>query len=356
MSWYLSNTKDMPSDFLKLTIDESGDEDDDLASACSDDATDAKPPELGTLVSQDPPILLPKAPIWWFTMRPAASKACVLPSGGTLIRVQGVHRRPLENQVTPTKIDDSDSFDLAYRWFTSCLDKHATCRNHQSNFRPTRLLEIGSEEAARVIITQRQQTSSPYATLSHCWGKTIPLKLLRDNYSQLCSNILIKKLPTSYQEAIRVCRRFGFSFLWIDSLCIIQDSDEDWQSEAATMKDVYENSILNTAAAAATESYESSFSARDPSLLFPLAFEVEWDGLEKCSHLLMDEAMFKDEVEDSPLRHRAWVLQEVYLTPRSLYLTKSQLWWECRDLTACEIMPTGLEAPALAKSHPSEPS
>ncbi len=205
-----------------------------------------------------------------------------------------------------------------------------------------------TEDTARVTIPREEPTRGPYATLSHCWGKAKRLKLLQSNLAQLRTSITIKDLPTSYLEAIAVCRRFQFRYIWIDSLCIIQDSSEDWQCEAATMKDVYQNSIMNIAAAAAAESSEPSFARRDVSLLQPLKLRAEWDGLAQKDYYLTDGGMYENEVEDSPLRRRAWVIQEVWLTARTLNLTEPQLWWECRQLEACEAYPGGIQRPWLS--------
>jgi len=106
------------------------------------------------------------------------------------------------------------------------------------------------------------------------------------------------------------------------------------------MKDVYQNSALNIAMAAAAENSDSSFGSRDLSFLRPLRVETEWQGFEKTQYYLQDGDMYEDEVETCPLRRRAWVIQEVWLTPRSLNLTKNQLWWECRELEACEAYPS----------------
>ncbi|KAH7141075.1 hypothetical protein EDB81DRAFT_623764, partial [Dactylonectria macrodidyma] len=90
------------------------------------------------------------------------------------------------------------------------------------------------------------------------------LKLLSGNKSRLETNINISELPQSYKEAVDVCLRMDIKYIWIDSLCIIQDSTDDWRAESATMMHVYGNALFTIAAAAAAENSEPSLLHRDP--------------------------------------------------------------------------------------------
>jgi len=44
-----------------------------------------------------------------------------------------------------------------------------------------------------------------------------------------------RKLCQNFKDAITVTRHLGFQYIWIDSLCIIQDSFDDWDKESAQM-------------------------------------------------------------------------------------------------------------------------
>ena len=119
------------------------------------------------------------------------------------------------------------------------------------------------------------------------------------------------------------------------------------------MKDVYGNSMLNIAAAAAAESSEPSFQSRDPYFIYPPRFDAQWQQDEDAqpgtafntSYYIVDEDIFEKDVQSSPLYQRAWVMQEVWLARRNLNLTANQLWWQCSELTACESYPHGLPSP-----------
>ena len=78
-----------------------------------------------------------------------------------------------------------------------------------------------------------------YAALSHCWGKVRPLTTTSTNLNQHLISIPLSSMPEMFQDAVIASRELGIRYLWIDSLCIIQDSVEDWELECSKMGRVY---------------------------------------------------------------------------------------------------------------------
>jgi hypothetical protein len=76
-------------------------------------------------------------------------------------------------------------------------------------------------------------------------------KLKKDNFRDMVQSITISELPKTFRDAVVVTRRLGIPFLWIDSLCIIQDSPEDWATESSSMRLVYKNCLVNITATVA---------------------------------------------------------------------------------------------------------
>lgn len=153
----------------------------------------------------------------------------------------------------------------------------------------------------------------------------------------------------------------GFKYIWIDSLCIIQDSMLDWVQEVKDMKRVYEHAILNLCSATASDSSGTSFVARHASFLKPLRVKVHGEVFQ-----LLCDGLLQDDITYCTLRSRAWVYQEWYLSKRSLVMGSHQLWWHCREKLACEIWPIGTpqanrgrwwsQTQPLKESAPSEDS
>lgn len=125
------------------------------------------------------------------------------------------------------------SFVRATLWLQECMAQHGMCNdvNAPQNWAPTRLLDLGfdllSPDTIRLRQTKGWQFPVRYAALSHCWGARQPMKLLQNNICALLNEIRVVNLPKSSQDAVYATRKLGIQYLWIDSLCIIQDSIED---------------------------------------------------------------------------------------------------------------------------------
>ncbi|APA14021.1 hypothetical protein SS1G_11161 [Sclerotinia sclerotiorum 1980 UF-70] len=138
-------------------------------------------------------------------------------------------------------------------------------------------------------------------------------------------SIPFKTLPRTFRDAITFTRRLGLQYLWIDSLCIIQDSSQDWQQESAKMGKIYSHAYCTISAAAASNCEEGLFALHcelpllpvtpnAPAILFKISFPG-WDSLFNKSTLI----------------RRSWTLQERELSPRILHFTKHTLLFECRE-------------------------
>lgn len=235
------------------------------------------------------------------------------------------------------------------RWFEECKTAHAECRI-KSRFVPTRLLDVRSPEGSkdvparlldlaspevskglRLIDTRRSgirsnTTDLEYATLSHCWGKTKHITTETDTQKKREAGIAFSELNRTFQDAVLVTRALGLGYLWIDSLCIVQDSAADWQRESSLMGSVYNGAVVNIAADAAEDGDQGFLSKRTLS-----SFPYTLPG--KNSHGTLFMKPFKRErlLEYSGnLRRRAWVLQEYTLSACSIRYNLYGLVWECR--------------------------
>lgn len=196
-------------------------------------------------------------------------------------------------------------------------------------------------------------SSERYTTLSHCWGSAQFLQLLKSNLEELKSGITVDRLPETFREAIEVTRKLGVRFLWIDSLCILQDRDDlsDWLVEAAQMHKVYSHSYCNISAAGAVDSSKGLFSSRDAriSQSSDMCVCVEGLGLpldtEYVDCNILDFNFWSHGVGKCPLNTRGWVMQERLLSPRVLHFARDQLFWECREHSAAECYPDELPGP-----------
>ena len=255
-------------------------------------------------------------------------------------------------------------------WFRNCVSKHEVCIGATDDFLPTRLLDVGV--AGESLLYLRQSIELPsateYVTLSHCWGDCNFVRLTRETKSGLTCGISVTELPLTFQHAVEVVRRLCIRYIWVDSLCIFQDSgwssflprsrrllgklqadrrepddNSDWLNESQRMDGVYANAVINIAAAAASNPSQGLFhgaSFSHPSITLPSFIKQEIGGplqwiIEPVMHHL-------DDIKGSPLNRRGWFQQERFLARRTLFFSKTQLYWSCHVRYASEEWPCGL--------------
>jgi hypothetical protein len=228
--------------------------------------------------------------------------------------------------------------ELAKKWLRQCVHDHWKYCQEPVYWKPTRLIDLGIQglrNYPRLIVSDCTTRTSSYMTLSHRWGIGKTFVLTTGNIEQLKRCIETSLLPQTFQDALHVVKFMGIRYLWIDSLCILQDSQEDWFRESAAMGQIFQNSYCNLLAMTGEDGL---FCDRDPSLL--KSHPVFWDktspnGSNKF-YLTIQPAR-----EKPMLEKRGWVLQEQLLSPRSLLFHRDQISWECCEMEASEVYPGG---------------
>jgi hypothetical protein len=169
-------------------------------------------------------------------------------------------------------------------------------------------------------------------------------------------------MPKTFQEAILVSRELRIRYLWIDSLCIMQDRDDlsDWAREASLMYKVYSNSYCNISAPDSSDGTHGLGRDCTTLELEPERIEIRHENAsgsmvtkvynaEKSSS--WQPGLWRIHVENNVVNKRGWVFQERLLAPQVLHFAASQLFWECRELSACEKYPKGASIDCLPSSR-----
>ncbi|KAF2679801.1 HET-domain-containing protein [Lentithecium fluviatile CBS 122367] len=223
--------------------------------------------------------------------------------------------------------------DLAHHLLSDCHSSHEGCYAAENTRLPTRVLKVsGSLQAPSIRLVETTGMEGHYCALSHCWGAPDkrPLITTRANYQAHLARIPFEQLPKTFRETVMLAIGIGIEFIWIDSLCIIQNDDRDWHSEAKEMGVIYSNATLVIAAAGSRDSTEGLFPTKQRSQ--PVSIKVPYilDGVTEGSFniaLLPDpDNLYPD---DGPLRQRAWAFQEWYLARRLLIFMPSGMSWFC---------------------------
>jgi hypothetical protein len=162
----------------------------------------------------------------------------------------------------------------------------------------------------------------------------------------------MKDLSRTFQDAVIVARELNVRYLWIDSLCIIQDSFEDWAQESARMGQYYMNSLFNISAVSASDGSNGCFMTRNTLNITPCQVQIRFPGVNQDNskvYFLRSPSLGWDPVTQTapfqrpPLWQRAWVVQERLLSPRLLQFSSMQLSWKCGAMIASENVPEGTE-------------
>lgn len=216
------------------------------------------------------------------------------------------------------------------------------------------------EECARLVLSREIIEEHPkYTTLSYCWGSDQSFKTTRATMDAFHQNIPLLELPQTFADAFDLTRQLNVRYIWIDAFCIIQDDTIDWETEAATMHNVYVGSFLTIQASEAQSASEGCFVQTTPATT----------KAQSCGRALFSA---REQNKDTDIRvhivphtgrvaalnQRGWTLQETVLSHRTIQLTDGELHWRCRSDIVWE---TGIayenserlhgNVPLLQKSH-----
>ena len=239
------------------------------------------------------------------------------------------------------------------RWITACNEGHSReaplhtrstfplCQRAEIETLPTRVLDLGSGNRNEdPVLVETCGLTARYVCLSHCWGQSQCIKTTRSTHDKWKLGIPWSMLPQTYQDAIVITRWLGIQYIWIDSLCIIQDDSADWERQSSRMAAIYGNSFLTIAATSAADGNGGCLPTYNPQL-HELSFYTptgEQHTVFVRKHLAHRpySDRYDEKIHNPPLLKRAWTFQEHLLAPRVLQCTQSELIWECNSALCCE--------------------
>lgn len=218
-----------------------------------------------------------------------------------------------------------------------CAENHPQCAKPSSSFIPSRVIDVGTINA-RSLRLWHPDAPVDYIALSYCWDKinmqAESFVATRANHqSRISSGIPFNSLPRTLREACRVAQVLGVRYIWIDSLCIIQDDDRDWDKESGLMSDIYANSLLTITALASCSVYDGlSLTRPDDTVKMILPALDLATNRALTFHLVAppNEGTNFEMNMIGDWNKRGWTLQERLLSPRILCFTRKLLYFQCR--------------------------
>lgn len=228
------------------------------------------------------------------------------------------------------------------------------CNHYQAtNFLPSRLLDLGPQtslDSIRLIdssqILRRDGSDNPrYAALSYCWGASLEIDGVEQVRAKIGSMESMRRhvprqgISQVILDAIKVCKALSIRYLWVDSLCIIQDERSDWERESASMTLIYSNAFVTISTPSSTASNESFLVRHRRHITIPFRSRVI-PSINGHYNLVASGVCYERALYGWPFldvfrtawASRGWTLQESEMSNRLLIFGKSMVHFQCRHV------------------------
>jgi hypothetical protein len=228
-------------------------------------------------------------------------------------------------------------------WLDNCERNHgATCGGGGETTLPARVIDV-SETRLRLYQSSSRETGK-YVALSYCRGGPRDFQTTVHTMAERLSGFAIEDLPLTLQDAVTVTRNLGLRYLWVDSVCIIQDNSEDRVHEVSRMAGIYKNAYVTLCAAnadAASKSFLRDQADPDTGLwknMVPLKCSMLHEDAKTTEDVftmrgnvagtfwLLDEDSALARTMEDPVQKQGWCLQENILSPRFLSYGRWPSW------------------------------
>ncbi|EEU36980.1 uncharacterized protein NECHADRAFT_86631 [Fusarium vanettenii 77-13-4] len=207
--------------------------------------------------------------------------------------------------VQPT-VSSEKAFTNMQTSLDECLSSHAEC-TRTSLPPPSRLVDVQNLR----LVDSAPIGSPTWAALSYCWGGPQKAQTTSQNVKNRYQSIDFDDMPLTLRDSIRTCRELNLPYLWIDSICIIQDDENDKAREINKMPEVYQGALITLSASCATTCHGGFLHDRlhpAPGVALPIR-GPEGD------YNIIQAVKWKGPV-DEPIDTRAWTFQEQALSER----------------------------------------
>ena len=240
----------------------------------------------------------------------------------------------VSNESEQSSYDMQAMIDHSQRWITACLQSHESCGSNVMPALPTRLLDLQADatSAGVRLHVPASGATGQYAALSYCWGGSYNLRTTSENLTTHMDFIPDSDLPLTVLDAVRFVRQLGIRYLWIDALCIVQDSPLDKRREIRNMRNIFKNSFI-TLIASHARTVRAGF-LRPETRPGSTYFEAQCQTDRFATSRVRVELMKFYNPDTQPVNSRAWTLEERILPTRLLIFSSYGLMWNCQEKEA----------------------
>jgi hypothetical protein len=283
----------------------------------------------------------------WFKRKSRVLRSSKQSESNTATQNQTEISIPHDIQMGSARLEEIGSdgyFAHLNAWLAQCTEAHGCVTGLSAKKRlPTRVIDIGEIQDDRLVLRDSDLVDTndfSYVAVSHLWGRYTcedkeQICTHRGNLNERQTGFNVGDLPQTFQDAVRVTRRLGRRYLWIDSLCIEQSLDEeqteDWKIESERMEDVYASAYCTLAIHPTPDDRSRGFLVRQ---IVDESIRIETSG--GIFYVSRVVERYEDEVAASRLSARGWIIQETILSRRIIHFGLSQTYFQCGDGVWCE--------------------
>ncbi|KAI7782019.1 hypothetical protein LA080_013957 [Diaporthe eres] len=169
-----------------------------------------------------------------------------------------------------------------------------------------------------------------YVALSYVWGKTRMFKATKETLCSLKENGALGtethlSLPQVIRHTIALVPRLGERYLWVDSLCIMQDDAECLERHICHMASIYAAALFTIVAADGADADHGIPGIKGVSRARKLQPSLK---LTSRLHLRQRDTV---SIIHSPWAFRGWTLQEHVFSKRMLVFRHGCAQWLCQE-------------------------
>ncbi len=254
-------------------------------------------------------------------------------------------RIPVSSRIVE-RTDSLEALEKINGWIANCFDECAYCDSPELPELPSRVIDVSMSDGI-VRLVETNKTRAKYICLSHCWGLEQIITTTKSTYEDRKKAIDWEQLSRTFQDAITLTKRLGFDYVWIDSICIVQDDARDWEIESAKMASIYSNGQLTIAATHSSSGRGGLFSqhsdvkvqgqtpdGEDYCLFFRQVIDHQVD-------MMVHGNGWDSTALTFPLLSRAWLYQERMLSTRVIHFGRHEMFYECKSGVECECTNIG---------------
>ncbi|KAH8761217.1 heterokaryon incompatibility protein-domain-containing protein [Diaporthe sp. PMI_573] len=241
----------------------------------------------------------------------------------------------------PVSTDTTDLWQLR-RWIADCENNHPQCNSTGPAFLPSRLLDLSglqNDNLIQLVETKELNDESEpkrYLALSYCWGDGGPTngRAIRSNLTHLKKGFTLASLPATHIDFILVAQLLKVRYVWIDSLCVLQDFDKDWERESAKLDLIYSHAWFTVSALEPNHARAGIFGDA------AIGGTVASTGAETSrTPTGANFSEWKQRFQTAALNKRGWTVQERELSTRVVHFYRGEMLWECRTAQATQLFP-----------------